>query len=157
MSTPMKATRTGIPPQPGATPAAAKASTSMIDREAQTASWQYRALHLTKGNTTLTGSIVLAIKPLPRWPSKLADRAKIAKDGSVLTGHRADASTEIWDGTFVRVGHVDALTHSFSLLADDLGLSDADRIDMFAHLRAWIAADEREMPEDLHFTKGRSL
>lgn len=128
----------------------------MIDVEAQTASWQYRALQVTKGNTTLTGSIVLAIRPLPRWPSKLADRAKIAKDGSVLTGHRAEVDGP-WSPNFVRVGHVDALTHSFSMLADDLGLSDADRIEMFAALRAWITTDERILPEDLHFTKGRSL
>jgi hypothetical protein len=129
----------------------------IIDREAQTASWQYRALVVTKGNTTLSGSIILAIKPLRNWPSQLADRAKIAKDGSVVTGFRKDPSTEDWEKTFVRVGHVDALTHSFSLLADDIGLSDADRIEMFACLSAWIVADERKLPEALHFTKGKSL
>ncbi len=127
----------------------------MTDTQEQ--SWQYRALLVLRGNETMSGSILLAAlgsfaKLDKRWPSKLYGAARIREDGTVVTGYRPDPNGE-WDKLAVCVGHVDQVAHSFSLLADDLKLNDADRVAMFAAVRNWITKDERIKPEPMHFTK----
>ena len=121
-------------------------------REFARSTWQYRAIEATRGNQSQLGAILIAVlgkgrNTLPRF----ATSATITSDGFVQAGfvtkggeHKASAF----------VGSVRELCDNFSGLADHLQLTDGERIEMFAKVRAWITLDYRA-DKNLHFTKTR--
>lgn len=104
-------------------------------------SWQYRAIERTKGNSTPLGALLLAVlgrnAKNPPW---FGSTAEITENGLVVTS----LTTKDRRMHFPHVvGDVAFLTSSFSELADDLKLSDPDRIELFRLVRQWCSKDHR--------------
>lgn len=125
----------------------------LTDRqEAERATWQYRAIEATRGSQTRIGAVLLAvIGQQRRTRPRFGDRAVILKTGEVCA-----SMIDRYGGEHpaVPVCTVTELQEGFSHLADELKLSDADRISMFATVRGWVAVDQRA-DSNLHFTKSR--
>lgn len=114
---------------------------AQLTAEAARASWQYKAIAHTRGNSTPTGCIVLAIlNKVAKHPPWLNGTATITREGLILADFVAR------DYTLTRsflVGPVQSIVADFNRLADEIKLVDAERLEMFAALRQWIAVDER--------------
>lgn len=117
-----------------------------IDQAVQRETWQYRAVEATGGNQSKLGAIVLAIlgKFPPSGRNMFGRTCTITSDGYVMADF-TDRDGELHLGAFV--GDVADLIRNFRGLADHLKLKDAERQEMFAELRKWIAKDWRSNPE----------
>lgn len=117
---------------------------------AERSTWQYRAVTKLRGNQTELGALLLAIlKKNAANPPKFSMSATITKDNLIVVGLLKPGARE----PEMKVWEIPVLTAMFSRLADQLKLNDADRIDMFAHVRNWIVRDERAIKQSLQFFK----
>lgn len=117
------------------------------------ASWQGRVIVRTRGQQTMLGAVFLAaLGKRVGEPRSFGHAAAIVDgpDGGWVLSRFIDRTGS--DKGAIRVCSVDDLVGSFSRLADDLKLNDADRIALFKTVRDWIATDERAIKDSLHFT-----
>lgn len=109
------------------------------------ASWQYRMIEYTRGNTTPTGAIVIAmLGKTPSNPPMLNNTAIITEDAKILCDfvNRDHVLHPRW-----LVGSVENVVADFSRLCDELRLIDAERLEVFETLQRWISIDERTRKE----------
>lgn len=128
----------------------------MIETEksvAARASWQGQCIVRTRGNQTQLGAVLLAV-----LNKRVGEPRSFGHAGAIVDGPNGGwVLSRFIDRTghdhgAIRVCSVDDLVGSFSRLADDLKLADADRIALFKAVRDWIATDERAIKDSLHFT-----
>ena len=130
-------------------PIIAERTTAATDaRDAQRASWRYRAVEATCGHLTPLGCILLAV--LGQGRDKLPClglTCTISKRGDVLS----DLFTI--QGRYypqARVCSVEDLIGGFRGLSDALAFPDADREALFLELRRWVALDHRPLATESH-------
>jgi len=115
-------------------------------RAAERQTWQYRAVAATRGNQTMLGCILLAVigrnAKNPPW---FEPGAEIDADGFLLANFVGKDRVD--HHQLIPVATVKDLVDEFRRLADAIKLDDADRIAMFAALRAWIVKDHRALKE----------
>lgn len=112
-------------------------------------SWQYRAIQFTKGNSTPLGALLLAIiNRNARNPPWFGSAAEITEAGLVVTSFTGKDRRLYYPHV---IGDVKFLTSTFSELADQLKLADADRVELFHLVRQWCTKDNRADIR-LHFT-----
>lgn len=119
----------------------------------ETDNWRFRAIRLTRGNSTPLGALVLAvIGRNARNPPWFGNAAEITVGGQVVTSFTDRAKRMHFPHV---LGTVDYLTSTFSRLADELKLADEERIELFRMARQWCVKDHR--PDNrLHFTGERA-
>jgi hypothetical protein len=109
--------------------------------EREKASWQYRAIEVTRGPGTKTGAILLAVLGKQRATvPQFRGSARITSDGYMLCNFMS-RSGQIHMSAFV--GSVEEVVANFRRLADHLKLTDAERTEMFTKLREWVGTDYR--------------
>jgi hypothetical protein len=113
-------------------------------------SWQYRLVAFIFHSGALPsdlrdqlGAITLAMLKNNRnhFP-RFAYSAHIDADGNLLADYASGPAPSQREARKL-VGHVEVVNAAMRHLADAIKLDDADRIDMFDTLRAWIATDAR--------------
>ena len=105
--------------------------------------WRWRAVMLTRGNQTKTGTILIRI--LGKM-TKNPPRFDINSTAHITAGGMWIADMQLRpDRPFLAtaVGTVEDVTNAFRRLADALKLDDKDREEMFRLLRNWIGTDYR--------------
>lgn len=120
-----------------------------VERARET--WQYKVVEATRGNQSMMGCILMAaMGKSPTNPPRFSVErgavivagelaAKLGrKDGDILADFQAKPF-EPFRATLVY--NVQEFVHDFNWLADDLKLTDDERIAMFEMLRGWIAKD----------------
>lgn len=110
--------------------------------EAERATWQYRAVAATRGNTSLLGCFVLAVigrnAKNPPW---IEGNLTITPRGLVLADFVDKDRMETKQCTLC---DVEDLKSNFRGLADALKLTDEETAEMFGELRKLIAFDLRD-------------
>jgi hypothetical protein len=109
-------------------------------------SWKAKAIHRTHGNQTLTGCIIEAIIGLaPDNPPRfIYPCAVIGIDGRLYCPfqHPSGRLEALYSpGTVVEV------RDDLRRLADELKLSDEERVAMFDEFKKWIERDDRAIKE----------
>lgn len=117
------------------------------EQERERATWQYRAIAATKGNTSRLGCILLAVLGRnAKHPPWFGANAVITSDGYVLS-HFTGKDGVMHYGAFV--GSVNDLVKNFRGLAEHLKLSDKEQAEMFVQLQQWIQRDYRIVKEPI--------
>lgn len=101
-------------------------------------SWQARAIQLTGGNRTMAGAVILAMLGRATTRPHFGRQGFIDAQGIVRSSLVARHT-----GWHPNVPICDKITlrDTFRKIADELKLSDQDRIAMFDELKKWIAKD----------------
>lgn len=110
-------------------------------KEAERASWKYRAIEATRGPQSQLGAILLAALGKQRnTRPQFVGSATITSDGFIMCSFIGKDGRHHM-GAFV--GDVADLVRNFRGLADHLKLNDLERVEMFAAVKQWIAVDYR--------------
>jgi len=109
--------------------------------EQERASWQYRAIALTRGNSTMLGTLILAVLGRSaKHPPAMGQNAIITTDGMIVTQVLTRAGIL---HKAVPIGRVSEVVDELRRLCDTAKLDDAERQALFASVRAWIVKDYR--------------
>lgn len=110
-------------------------------QEAERASWQYRAIEATRGNTTRAGAILLAaLGKNAKHPPGFGPSCVITPDGVVLSNF-VDRHGVMHVG--LAVCDVEDLISNFRRLAEHCKFNDEEHEALFSTLRKWVIIDYR--------------
>ena len=119
-------------------------------------SWQYRAIEKLKGNQSLLGALVIAIAGRACRPPCIHPHGmKITRDGAIEVLYDDGSG---WK-TRTIFSQVEDFNDMFRGLASELGMSWAQREDMFTELRKFCFKDERvvsNLDGGTNYRKGRN-
>lgn len=112
--------------------------------------WKVRALMATKANQSLLGMIVCAmLGRAPDHPPRICSGAYVDRASEVWTFYQPKGAAAHSQPEQYHVGSLQEIKDNMNRLADAIQASDAERVEMFAELRAWISHDERAESGDL--------
>lgn len=110
-------------------------------QEAVEASWPWRVIETSRANTTMLGTALLAIL----YPERInlagpsfGPTAALDAHGQLWTQGVRDARSE---PKLLNLGPVSHFIGSLRTLADELKLTDDERIALFTEVKKWIAYD----------------
>jgi len=101
--------------------------------------WQDRAIALTGGNKSAPGTVLLAML------GRSTKRPHFGREGYIdAQGMVRSSMVHATKGWFPNVPICDKITlrDTFRKIADELKLSDVDRVAMFGELKKWLTRDD---------------
>lgn len=123
-------------------PALLKEALKLTEAQAkERASWQYRVIAASRGNSTMLGTLVLAIlgRNAKSAPA-IGENAIITTDGIVVTQFLTRSGKLHKEAP---IGRVHEIVDELRKLSDAAMLNDDERQQLFAATRSWIARDYR--------------
>lgn len=110
-------------------------------QEKERASWQYRVIAASRGNSTLLGTLVLAVLGRNATSAPAAGENAIITDNGWIVTKFLTRDGKLHEAA--PVGRVSDIVDVLRKLSDVARLNDAERVEFFAQVRAWIARDYR--------------
>lgn len=110
-------------------------------QERERASWQYRVIAASRGNSTLIGTLVLAVLGRNAKSAPAAGENAIITDNGWIVTKFLTREGKLHEAA--PVGRVSDIVDVLRQLSDAALLNDAERVEFFAQVRAWIVRDYR--------------